>query len=281
MPIEEKWPAPKNERSVPPEAPLSTPEKSRGVITHNEYFSSVSRYFNGRIADCKIGEADEDNNTYENFLWEQQRVLQKMADPKRLEKMHPRDVSFALAELSGTLADTNPESPRNNFLDANLGEEDNQAKEELYLATKKLYMDSCAKMFSDTQITSIVSELNTGVRRIKREMPHIPLSESLDSISETQALLRDNPKELLKRLDDVLYQAGTGEKSHAYYAFEAWIEHEESLEAAEIRLGTLAEPMYKLQLIKDELLRKIYGTADMKPSERMRIDQLKSSLKNS
>lgn len=281
MPIEAKWPAPKNERSVPPEAPISTPEKSMGVITHNEYFSSVSRYFNGRIADYKSVEADEDD-VYANFLQEQQLVLQKMSHPKRLEKMHPRDISFALAELSGTLADTNPESPHVNNIDADLDEELIQDREELYLATKKLYMDSCAKMFPDTQLTSIVSELNIGARRIKREMPDIFGLESFDSISETQALLRDNPKELLKRLDDVLYFAGTREKEYAYHAFETWATGDERpMETAEIRLGTLAEPMYKLQLIKDELLRKIYGTADMKPSERIRIDQLESSIKNS
>lgn len=287
----EKEPSQEGEELKKPETPMPVPEKGEARID-TEYSNSISRYFNGiknKMAEVRTTEASDEDLMYEQFLTEQQNTLSKLASPKKLEKMQPTDVSFALAELSGTMAATNPESPWVNRDDENLIKEVIQEREDLYLDTKKLYMESCKKMFPDTEISLSPSQLHLELRKIKKvdlfklegstENPHIEVIP----VSEIQRLLKENPKELLKKIDEVLRWVGDQMKRRAYGRFELFQEDEkggdmESVAKEEKRLGTLAEPLYKLQLIKDELIKQVYGNSDMKPSERMEVDKLKNKV---
>lgn len=288
----EKEPLPKKENPKNPEVPTPTSEKNEARID-TAYSSSVARYFNGRqnrMREVKP-EMNDSDVMLEQFLIEQQNTLSKLAHPEKIKKMQPTDVSFALAELSGTMARTNPESRYVNNTDKNLTEELIQEREDVYMETRKLYMESCKKMFPELEAGLIPSQLPRIIREIKKvdlfdldgrgENPHI--REEDFRISDIQKLLKENPKELLKRIDEALYWIGSQMQDSAYGRFEAFQTNEEggemeAVEKEEKRLGTLAGPVYKLQLIKDEILMKIYGRSDMRPSERMKFDKVRSRL---
>jgi len=246
--------------------PIVTEKKEPTVDT--AYSSEVQRYFNRRKAELMDREkpADEDFQ-YEQFLTEQQNILGKVAWTKRLEKMQPKDVAFALSELAGMMANNN----LNYF-----GEQDSNSivdQEKEYLEAKRLFMSTCRKMYPDIEPEKSASIAFVEAGKINKQVEmsgiSIPLSEGVK-------LLRENPRELAKRMDGVMHILGNTMKSQAFSGFCA--EDIKDVEEKEKKLGMATISYYRLQLMRDELTKQIYGRTDITHSEARQIDGARENL---
>src|SRR3989344_5185951 len=243
------------------ETPLPSDKKESSIDA--AYFSSVSRYFNRRKEDWMADRENpsEEDLQYEQFLSAQQNVLGKVANAKQLEKLQPKDVSFALSELAGMMA-SNWEQDPNSTID--------EKKE--YLEAKEIFMATCKKMFPE-----IESEASSSIFYIEAEkLIRLGISAVSVSMSEGGKLLKENPKELTKRINNILHTSGDAMKSYAFYGFIA--EDVKETEAMEKKLGMGVISLYKLQLMRDRLTEKIYGRADITPGETRQIDEAREKV---
>ena len=64
-------------------------------------------------------------------------------------------------------------------------------------------------------------------------------------------------------------------KSHAFDGFEADLDTTKEMEK---RLGTAIPLFYKLQLMRDQLTKQIYGREDITPGEQRKIDQTREKI---
>ncbi len=244
-------------------SPSAAPEKRETSTIDMAYSSSVARYFNRRKSECIAGRenpTDEDLQ-YEQFLSEQQSMLAKVANSRLLEKLQPKDISFALSELAGMMANNNPDYYGGQDPNSNVDQE----KE--YLEAKKIFMATCKKMFPEIEPEMSRSVTYTEVEKLSRlDIPVVSVP-----MSEGGELLQKNPKELARRMDGILHSSGDVMKSYAFDGFCA--DDIKETEAIEKKLGTAVMSVYKLQLMRDRLTEKIYGRADMTPSETKQIDE--------
>ncbi len=271
-------------------APKIAEEAIEGPKFDAEYASATLRYFNERIKRETTGgkpEESAENKLYEQLLSQDGHSLAKMANPKLLEKIQPKDVSFALAKLTGMMAKNNLADPNNQgeYIESNPDVAQRMEKE--YLDSKKVFMNSCEKLFPGI-------EINLNPATINREMIRINKVEFVDNghsqtlgieeipVSEIQKMIKENPKELLQKIDKILYFVGNEIDLRAYQRFMAVYkegENPNNLDADEKSLAVLLGALYKLQLTKDEIIKVIYGRPDITPSERNEVDKATSDIK--
>ena len=246
-----------------PEEKKEIPQVSekREAITDTDYASSVARYFNRRKKYWMEAESDEDFE-YGRFLDEQQRSLAKVANAKQLEKLQPKDIAFALSELAGMMADNNLDyygKPDPNLVGVD------QEKE--YFEAKNLFMTTCRKMFPEIEPEKNAVTTFAEVEKLSKQgigVVSIPISEG-------KKLLKENPRELAEQMDTIMHIAGGSMKFQAGFGFSA--EDLKDTEETEKRMGMATISYYKLQLMRDELTKQIYGRDDITHSEKKQIDE--------
>ncbi len=240
-------------------------------VPDREYSSAVSRHFNASINYSKNkrveGESeDPEELEYQQFLTEQKQALSKIASPKELETLALYEVSFAIASLCHTMAAYNPDFQ---FEGAELVGVDGK-----YDEARKLFMDSCKKMFPDIEVAPSPADIQIQMRKIEKvnlfnlddkdagvNNPFVDLEKF--GITQTLELLKTNPQEVIKRIDDVLQGISSRMNGVAYGTFESEnageIDYEIVL-SRQKRLASLIEPIYKLERIKDAIKEKFVSS---------------------
>jgi len=247
------------------------------------YASSVYKFFGDRKSE--IGEPgkpkSEEDVQREAFLNEQEAVLVKVSDKRRLEKMQPKDVSFALAEVVGVMGATNLFRENYRFEHEGFIGEPNALSEKYYIAAKKLFMDSCRKLFP-----KVKPELSGAVpiqQEKKLEEAGITSARGPKDILEAEKFLRNDPRELASWLDSMITLGGLQmrEQSTQTTNIESFPDFDDPEKVDEVknRLGQAIEPLYKLQLMRDAMTKRIYGREDITPSEAWQIDKARERLK--
>lgn len=240
-----------------------------------EYHTTVARYFNKRkekFSNSIKRERDQDDVAFEAFLSEQKASLEKVANVKRLEKMQPKDASLALADIMGTMATYNTESGHVNHIYKNAPELE-MSDEKEYLDAEKVFMESCKKIFPE--IT--VQDIGPTIEEVMEKIDGLGYGVYSGDLSDYKTLLKEDPKKLMEGINDFLYFAGNGLRTMALGKFKDFInddirEENDSLETTEEKLAIAAEAVYKLQLVKRQLIKSIYGRENTTPSERKEID---------
>ena len=87
-------------------------------------------------------------------------------------------------------------------------------------------------------------------------------------------MLKENPRKLAERIDDALYFCSDSMKSSAFYSFET-----DDEEKNKQNLGEGISSIYKLQLMRDQLTKKVYGREDIAPSEQKEMDEAREKVK--
>lgn len=263
----------------------ATPEKTATPTIDAKYFSEVSKYFHERKAAlAKERETpSEDDLLYEQFLTEEQGQLTKIATQKRLEKMQPKDVCVYLgqpiSDMSHSLHMLNPD------LVISVLKEDQGKLEKTYLESRKVFMDSCKKIFPDTEIKAEASTINLEMRRINRinlasienKLDDEMVSQRTMSVSELMRALKEDPKKVLEEIDGLLLTYGNTIRSRTFGRFSDFqtgdIADPELSDEGKANAAVLSESLYKLQLVRDELMEKIYGGKNVTPLEKNEIDR--------
>lgn len=260
------------------EQPKSEQAEAKGEVTEakltdvgapridRRYSDEVSRYFKAARELAFIGaEPSEEEEEFEAFLAEQQRTLEKLADPRWAKRVTPKEASLALSELAGSMATDNPETYRtgDSELDAQ--------NERKYLEAKRLFMESAAKIFPDakpefSQLVTLMGQLSESVNLGR---------ETGISDFEVEHLMLENPKKLAEILDHQALDLGHVMMDQARLAYAS-----KDRATQETKLATAAEALYKLQLMRDKLQEHIYGRADVTPSEARKIDTIREEFKS-
>jgi hypothetical protein len=241
--------------------PANTEEKESQI--DSVYAGLVGRYFGRRKEDLmrdNENPSDEDLK-YETFLNEQQSNLVNLANRKNLEKAKSKDYSFALSELAGMMAANREQDPNSNI---------DTDKE--YREAKQLFMATCQKLFPE-----IKPEVTRDIPSIEaKQLNNLGLGGGSIPSSESGRLLREDPKKLAIEIDQILKIDGNAMKIHAFEGFETDLD---TTKEEEKRLGTAIPLFYKLQLMRDQLTKQIYGREDIPPSEQRQIDQTREKIK--
>jgi hypothetical protein len=208
------------------------------------------------------------------FIEESRESLMKLSHPDFAESLPEKDVSLALSELAGVMADNGSDNLRGNDT-----EEIKQAIERSYADARKIFMDSCKKMYpSDEQQISVgnlkFEVLNLQKREIISDEPEI-------SPSQTMKLFESNPKALAEQIDGILGRVGKKMSADALRAFDDDVVRNgvNVKESNQERLGSGIESVYKLQLMRDKLTEKMYGRKDITPTEIRQIEEARDRVK--
>lgn len=254
--------------SESPEEKIEIPQtgtETREPSVDVAYSSEVQRYFNRRREDLmNVREnPDEEDLQYEQFLIEQQNILANVALTKKLEKMQPKDVGFALSELAGMMANNMEQDP-NSTVDQNRE----------YREAKHLFMATCRKIYPDIEPEKSASIAYGEAEKINKSVNMAGISIRL---SEGTKLLRENPRELARQMDGIMHTLGDSMKTRAFSAFNS--EDLKETEDYEKKLGMATISYYKMQLMRDALIKDVYGKDDLTPWEMTQIDQAKQKIK--
>lgn len=192
--------------------------------------------------------------------------LERLANPQTQESVTPRDAAPVLAWIADRMTNAN--------LYTLGGEAD-------HLCSKKLFTENCAIVYPDAKV-DIHDDLRATVARLRLVAPRdtTALSSIADgpNPSETRRLLKENPRQLARQIDEALSLAGM---------WAGTVEHETRgqkvdpvrHDTAERQLTKAVEEIYKLQLMRDQLQEQIYGRADITPSEARRMDALRAEVR--
>lgn len=237
------------------------------------YSQTVARYFNRRKEDWMRGNENpsEEDLRYEQFLTEQQNVLAKLANCELAEKAQPKDFSFALSELAGMMSS-------NREIQQGVDQEALDQEKE-YLEAKKIFLATCRKLFPEieAEITADIPYIEVG----KLNRSDISSPQKI-SMSEVRKLLKDDPKTLTRQMSNILDLAGDQMKGYAFDVFKRNQENDiddKGYEEWEKKLGMASMSVYKLQLMRDSLVEKVYGKKDITPAEEKEIDRTIRGIK--
>lgn len=247
------------------------------------YHQVVAKYFNAKKQELakSSDKENEDDAIQEQFLNDQKASLEKMSSAKSLEKMQPKNISLALSEIAGNMALHNPESGHVNHL-YEKSPEFEEPDEKEHLDSEKVFMESCKKIFPETEaedMSDSIEEILTAIEGLDYGI----YTEDLANLDHKK-LLQENPAKLLEGINDFLYFTGQMVKWRAFNKFKDFMnndirEGDDSLDTTEEKLATANNAIYKLQLVKNQLIKRIYGREDITPGERKTIDQAKRNLK--
>ena len=260
-------------REVRPDLEEAEAAKGETSPADTEYGGLVSKYFNEKRHIVELTGA-EDTELFENdrFLAEQQRSLEKLANPKTAKELLPRDVALPLADIAGEMTAHNPETP--GLLTGN--EAADLATEGQYRESKKVFMESCKKVYPGVEVNAknFGADLKDTVGRLSREADNELIPDLSDE--QIQELYENDPQTLVGRLDEVLHQSGDELQSRGRIGFD----NADPTKRREISgdLAAATEMFYKLQLLRDALREKMYGRKDVTVKEAGEIDRMRKAF---
>lgn len=243
-------------------AKVKTPEEPK---IDTQYARKAREYFNNLQEDAK---ADPE---FVEFLAQANKEVSLLSQDRNIEKTQaqPKEVSIALGELAGNMHVNNVV-----FEERLTGDLKQDAEsEKRYLETKKLFMETGAKVFLNAD--SDISKLVTVLGKFK-DLDLVGVFVGFTA-AEIQKAARENPREAAKQLDEIIDQAGSVMKTAAWEAYK--VEDPAMAEKNKKQIAIVAEAVYNLQLMRDGLQKKIYGREDLSPSEARKIDTTRQEIK--
>ena len=272
--------------SFPKEATPNTIEAGKEIIERREFVKDITNYFEeqksvsrevrGNTAKSEIQEQLLQN---EMFLDEQFGTLLKLASPETAKKMDSKEFSFALSELAGNMALGHQDTGK-----TELDEQYNKQ----YLEAKKLFLASAKRIYPEANLLQLAaSNLKTEIKKLSniggfsdkfgnKDVSVISaVSERIQKEWNTD-FLEKNPKKVLAELDSILIQIGDRMKSVSLQEYNN--SDDEEKEPVQQKLDIAAEQMYKLQLMRNQLVKVIYGREDITPIEITEIENSKKSI---
>jgi hypothetical protein len=247
-------------------APQNTEAKVFLQPENAGYFSRVSNFFNeqkGLVAGeiVKDGEID-----YENYYVQQQRSMEKLATPALAKKMKPEEVSIALAEISSHMSVNNPYIEANTTGDKSLDNENVKR----YEGAKAIFLESCSKIYPETKVLTKATTVKNTVEVLRANGLYL-------SVVEDVVAQESDPKKLAAYIDSVLYLAGNILQQRALENYQE--QDFTKQDAANQKLAQMVKGIYELQLMRDELQQRLYGSKDKSAVDAKQIDQIREQLK--
>lgn len=261
------------EKEIRPDLEEMTTEKGEVSKIDAGYAGAVSSYFNERrrIADLS-GAQDTELFDHDAFLAEEQRSLEKLANPETAAKMRPKDAAFALGDLAGSMGAKNPERMGNVTGDATK----DAAAEREHSVTRKLFMDSAEKLFPNVTVDG--GEMGNEVARTAEKLSFEADASFIPDLApkDIQRMYDENPEALAMKLDEVLEKTGDLMQTRARMSFD--LQDDQRRTEADAHLAAGTEMYYKLQLIRDKLREKQYGRPDITASEQRKVDEMRRAF---
>ena len=253
------------------------PEGDKKTEVDTKYYSSVSKYFEEKERILLEGgkEPDEDTKRYADFLKEAGGKLRCIASPKQLERMKIEDISYATAQLCRSISASKEVIP-----------EITPNEEKDFIESKRIFMDTCEKVFPNINLQLNGHMLGGELESIKRCGIEVKLINS-DTINR---LLEDEPKEVIEIIEASLIMTGQEMQKMAYLSFlkedfSDSVDQEEvkniDVEKTKKKLVILTRSFYIIEKMRDALVEKIYGRGDLTPEEISRIEELKEEVEGS
>lgn len=239
--------------------------ETQPLLSDQSFTRNVRTFF---AAERRVAElAADDEDEYVPYLHEVERQLTALGDVKRRETLKPADTALALSELVGVMAVRNPAMESSAALP-----EVRRENERLYAEAKGLFLKAGDLVFG----------VDSGAKRdvdpsllIKRLGKEVGIGMVELSTSDKVRLLKENPKELARRIDEVLWSAGNQLRSKALQNFSET--DPARYQKMNGELLNAAEFFHQLQGYRDELQKNIYGRADVAPTEVKRIDEIRET----
>ncbi len=236
------------------------------------YGTQVSRYFKEYKKMLGEGEDSADEFSYEQAAAEEQRSLEALANSDKAAGMSAKDVSLALADIVGQMGKQNPEIPENLTGDKKIDAE----HEKQFAAAKKIFIDSCKKIFPKTRADfhSGLEGALAGLTMASDATMHLT---SIDGMS-SQEILKMKPQEAAAQLNRLLSYSGEILQSAAFEGG-----HKEKdmkkRDNVEKELAVAVEAIYRIQLMRDQLQKEIYGRSDIASGDAKKIDTVRNDIK--
>lgn len=243
------------------------PKPERPTID-STYSQEVSGYFTN-LAELEGAENDPQTADY---IAERRKNLDKLSNSKNLEGLQYEDFGMALGDLASKMSGSDPNIESNLTGNAEMDEKN----KDFYLQTKELFMGSCTKVFPETRAD--VSDLNRVLQKLRKSMDIVSMQGEHLTGSTIEKLNRENPEQLMQEIDTILYGAGSALGDRALSSFQE--EDENVAKKFKQELGSAAEQIYKLQLIRDGLEKQIYEKGGMSPKEKQEVENLREEIQN-
>lgn len=263
---------PEEKETRPDIAELDT-EKGAASPVDAAYAGKVSSYFNERRKVAGLtGAQDTELFDHDAFLSEEQRSLEKLANPETAAKMRPEDAAFALGDLAGSMSAKNPERKANVTGDV----AKDAATESEHAAARKLFMDSAEKLFPNVTVDG--EDMGNEVTRTAERLSFEADASFIPDLApkDVQRMYDENPEALAEKLDEVLEKTGDLMQTRARMSFD--LQDDKRRAEADAHLAAGTEMYYKLQLIRDKLREKQYGRPDIPASEQRKVDEMRRAF---
>ncbi len=137
-----------------------------------------------------------------------------------------------------------------------------------YKKARELFMDTCEKIFPDAgEVKNIATTIIQEKEILEENGTTCPFSYSSD---ETNTLLVENPDELLKGLEDTIFQIQNNISRRAFVSFK-------ESEKGNTEIAKASMSLYNLQIARDMLVKRIYSDL-FTPAEIIEIREIKKRL---
>ncbi len=135
-------------------------------------------------------------------------------------------------------------------------------------------MKTCEKVFPGAKAD--FTELDQIVDQLRSSRDSFA---AIEDFSDVEDKLANDPRQLAKELDDLLYFTGSVMQSRGFDAFrDTDPAGTPDFEATRASFAQSSEALYKLQILRSDLQKKMYGRADTAPSEARKIDVLRQEI---
>ncbi len=250
-------------------------ETEKGAVSNVDagYAGEVSSYFNERRKVADVTDAqDTEYFDYDAFLAEEQRSLEKLANPETAAKLQPKDVAFALGDLAGTMSAKNPERKVNVTGD----DAKDAAAQREHDASRRLFMDSAKKIFPN--VSADAGDMGNEVARTAERLSFAADASFIPDLApaDLQRMFDDDPEALAEKLDEVLEKTGDLMQTRARMSFD--LQDGKRRVEADAHLAAGTEMYYKLQLLRDKVREKQYGRPDIAANEQRKVDEMRRAF---
>lgn len=249
-----------------------------------EYAGKASEFLKDYLQDHNVDSLDEEDEMkkYHQVL---KKELMNIAEKDKLKNLKPKDAAVVFGDLLKEMHIANPDVERNITGDSKL----DKKREKDYQKSRKLFMESCKKVFTDDvggiedEKKGRISDIHIASKNLKK----VEWTSQEISAFESSELFGKNPKELLKKIDEVIDGIDyTGQRAWKIVADEgSEISQEKSTKQLDQQwrkeLADAAKEVYKLELMRDQLKEKIYGKKDISPADAKEIDNIREKINSS